>query len=149
MYHVLQYGLLFFSIWAFRKMAAWSLERTGWLVCQRCLFPASFSVDVFVLADTIKKSVQPISERVLTSVSFTEHRATHRPGSSDPGSRWCYCWITEGIGQQISRGLSTGRDWHCCVLQNRPNAQRRHQQSFYMQTLQNLGLFHCMLWDAK
>lgn len=109
-----------------------------------CFLPPFLLMSLY-LADTIKTSVQPISQRVLTSVSFTEHRATHRPGSSDPGSRWCYCWITEGNGQQISRGLSAGRDWHCCVPQNRPNAQRRHQQSFYMQTLQNLGLFHCML----
>lgn len=94
------------------------------------------------------KNVQPISQCVLTSVSFIENRATHGPGSRDPGSLWCYCWITEGIGQQISRGLSAGWDWHCCVLQNGPNARRQHCQSFCMQ-VQKLGQFHCMLCDAK
>lgn len=79
------------------------------------------------------KNVQPISQCVLTSVSLIENRATHRPGSRDPGSLWCYCWITEGIGQQISRGLSAGWDWHCCVLQNGPDARRQHCQSFCMQ----------------
>ena len=98
---------LFYSSIQIRQLHdCWS----GWtaLVRQRRLYPAFFSVDVFVLADAIK-NVQPVSQCVLTSVSFfIENRATLGLGSRDPGSLWCYCWITEGIGQQISRGLSAG-----------------------------------------
>lgn len=85
------------------------------------------------------KNVQPISQCVLTSVSFIENRATHRPAFRDPGSLWCYCWTTEGIGQQISRGLSAGWDWHGFVLQNGPNARRQYCQSFCMQKCKNWG----------
>lgn len=49
------------SLWAFRTMTAWFLERTERLLCQRRLFPSFFFVDVFVLADAIKMSSQSLS----------------------------------------------------------------------------------------
>lgn len=122
MFQVLQYGLHFLFYLSIQEDGCMILVRTDWLLCQRRLFPDFFSVDVFVLADAIK-NVQPISQCVLTSVSFIENHATLGPGSRDPGSLWCYCWITEGIGQQICRGLSAGWDWPCCVLQNGPNSK--------------------------
>ncbi len=91
--------------------------------------------------DWCNKNVPPISQCVLTSVSFIENRATHRPGSRDRGSLWCYCWITVGIGQQISKGLSAGWDWHGCMLQKGPNAWRHYCQSFCMQKCKN--------WDSS
>lgn len=132
--------MFFFSIWPVRKMAAWLLEQRDPLVCQTFeTFVSCLLLCWCLCIGWCNKNVQPISQCVLTSVSLIENGATHGPGSRDPGSLWCYCWITEGIGQQISRGLSAGWDWHCCVLQNGPNTQRRNCQSFCMQKCKNWG----------
>lgn len=59
---------LFYSGVQIRRLHdCWSGQTA--LICRRRLFPAFLSVDVFVLADAIK-NVQPVSQCVLTSVSF-------------------------------------------------------------------------------
>ena len=108
-FQVLQYGLhLSFLFGRSDKTAAWLLERTD-----RAHTPKTFvSCLPFCWCLCIgwrnKKCPASLSVCLNICVFFIENRAPHRLGSRDPGSLWCYCWITEGIGQQISRGLSAG-----------------------------------------
>lgn len=87
-------------------MTARAQRRTCWpgAFVSWCCFCWYFS---FVWCN---KNVQPISSCVSTSVLLIfVGEPLGGLCSAGPGSPWCYGWITEGAGRQISGGI---RVWH-------------------------------------